>query len=77
MQLPTPSSSGSKATTTPRRLQATAIVGGALIGFLVAKSPEARTRLETITDQTRHELAPDDLAVVDQLLATHSTFSTI
>lgn len=72
----TPSSSGSKATTTPRRLQATAIVGGALIGFLVAKSPEARTRLEIITDQARHELAPEEIAIVDQLLAAHPTFST-
>lgn len=75
MRSPTPSSSGSKATTTPRRLQATAIVGSALIGFLVAKSPEARTRLETITDQARHELAPDEVALVDRLLAAHPTFS--
>lgn len=72
----TPSSSGSKATTTPRRLQATAIVGSALIGFLVAKSPEARTRLETITDQARHELAPDEIALVVRLLATHTKFLT-
>lgn len=76
MRLPTPSGSGSKATTTPRRLQVTAIVGGALIGFLIAKSPEARTRLETITNQARHELAPEEIEIVDRLLAAHSTFST-
>lgn len=76
MRAPTPSSSGSKATTTPRRLQATAIVGAALIGFLVGKSPEARTRLETIADQARQELAPDEIDIIDQLLAAHPTFST-
>lgn len=77
MQAQPPSSSGSKATTTPRHLQATAIVGGALIGFLVMKTPEARSRLESLTEQARRldELSANDIAVVSQLLAAHSRLS--
>ncbi|MNJ69059.1 hypothetical protein D3C77_653650 [compost metagenome] len=77
MQVQPPSSSGLKATTTPRHLQATAIVGGALIGFLVMKTPEARSRLESLTEQARRlgELSANDIAVVRQLLATHTRLS--
>ncbi|WP_313650291.1 hypothetical protein [Pseudomonas soli] len=71
MQASTPSSSGSKATTTPRHLQATAIVGGALIGFLVMKTREARRQLESVTN-TAHlqgDLSAQDADLVHQLLA--------
>lgn len=73
MHAPNPSSSGSKATTTPRHLQATAIVGGALIGFLVTKTPEARTQLENVTDMACRlgDLSAQDTAIVRQLLAQH------
>ncbi|MHC6223501.1 hypothetical protein ACYU03_01710 [Pseudomonas sp. X10] len=73
MQAPSPSGSGSKATTTPRHLQATAIVGGALIGFLVMKTPEARTQLESVTDMACRlgDLSAHDAAIVRQLLAAH------
>jgi len=73
MQASTPSSSGSKATTTPRHLQATAIVGSALIGFLVTKTPEARTQLESVTDMACRlgDLTAQDAAIVRQLLAQH------
>lgn len=72
MQASTPSSSGSKATTTPRHLQATAIVGGALIGFLVMKTREARSQLENVTHTARlqGDLSAQDAALVHQLLAT-------
>lgn len=73
MQAPIPSSSGSKATTTPRHLQAIAIVGAALIGFLVTKKPAARTQLESVTDMAyrQGELTVQDAAIVRQLLAQH------
>lgn len=68
-----PSSSGTKATTTPRHLQATAIVGGALIGFLVTKTPEARYQLENVTDMACRlgDLTFQDTAIVRELLALH------
>lgn len=74
MRAQPPSSSGAKATTTPRHLQATAIVGGALIGFLVMKTSEARSRLEHVTEQARQlgDLSANDIAVVSKLLAAHS-----
>lgn len=73
MQVLNPSSSVLKATTTPRHLQATAIVGGALIGFLVTKTPEARTQLESVTDTACRlgDLTVQDAAIVRQLLAQH------
>ncbi len=72
MQASTPSSSGSKATTTPRHLQATAVVGGALIGYLVMKTQEAHTQLEKVTDAacSTGDLSAHDAALVRQLLAT-------
>ena len=79
MRAPTPSSSGSKATTTPRHLQATAIVGGALIGFLVMKTPEARNQLERVTSTAGRlgELSDGDAAIVSQLLATLPQLSNV
>lgn len=73
MRAPNPSSNGTKATTTPRHLQATAIVGGALIGFLVTKTPEARYQLERVTDMACRlgDLTAQDTAIVRQLLAQH------
>lgn len=73
MQAPNPSSSAPKAITTPRHLQATAIVGGALIGFLVTKTPEARTQLESVTDMACRlgDLTNQDAAIVRHLLAQH------
>lgn len=71
MQISTPSSSGSKATTTPRHLQATALVGGALIGFLVMKTGEARSQLESVAKAAcqQGDLSAQDAALVRQLLA--------
>ena len=71
MKASTPSSSGSKPTTTPRHLQATAIVGGALVGFLVMKTREARSQLETVTNTAcqRGDLSAQDADLVHQLLA--------
>ncbi|MFV0925413.1 hypothetical protein [Pseudomonas palmensis] len=79
MRVPHPNGSGSKATTTPRHLQATAIVGGALIGFLVMKTPEARNQLERVTSTARRlgELSDGDAAIVSQLLATLPQLSNV
>ena len=65
------SSSEVKATTPARHLVATAIIGAAVIGYLVHKSPEARVRLESLSSmaQTLGELSERDAAVVAQLLA--------
>ena len=50
---------------------ATAIIGAAMIGYLVHKSPEARVRLESLSTmaQTLGELSERDAAVVAQILA--------
>lgn len=73
MQAQHPSSSGSKATTTPRHLQATAKVGGALIGFLVMKTGTARAQLEDITAEAcrQGDISAHDAAMVHRLLASH------
>ena len=65
------SSSEVKATTPAKHLMATAIIGAAMIGYLVHKSPEARVRLESLSTmaQTLGELSERDAAVVAQLLA--------
>lgn len=65
------SSSEAKATTPARHLVVTAIIGAAVIGYLVHKSPEARVRLESLSNmaQTLGELSERDAAVVAQLLA--------
>lgn len=74
MQAPNPSSSESKATTTQRRLRAIALVGGALIGFLVTKTPEVRALLENVvkTACEQGDLTAQDADVVHQVLRTHS-----
>ena len=71
MQAQHQSSSEAKATTPARHLVATAIIGAAIIGYLVHKSPEARVRLESLSSmaQTLGELSERDAAVVAQLLA--------
>ena len=65
------SSSEMKANTPARHLVATAIIGAAMIGYLVHKSPEARVRLESLSTmaQTLGELSERDAAVVAQILA--------
>ena len=71
MQAQHQSSSETKATTPARHLVATAIIGAAVIGYLVHKSPEARVRLESLSSmaQTLGELSERDAVVVAQLLA--------
>ena len=65
------SSSAVKATTPARHLVATAIIGAAVVGYLVHKTPEARVRLESLSSmaQILGELSEGDAAVVAQLLA--------
>ncbi|AXO90241.1 hypothetical protein DZC75_20410 [Pseudomonas parafulva] len=71
MQVLTPSGSEPKATTTHRHLQAVAQVGGALIGFLVMKTPAARKQLENAASTAcqQGELSETDAAVVQRALA--------
>ena len=71
MQVKNQSSSNVKATTPAKHLAATAIIGAAMIGYLVHKSPESRVRLESLSTmaQTLGELSERDAAVVAQLLA--------
>ena len=71
MKVKNQSSSEVKATTPAKHLVATAIIGAAMIGYLVHKSPEARVRLESLSTmaQTLGELTERDAALVAQLLA--------
>jgi hypothetical protein len=84
MQASPQSSSGIKDTTAPgqlgntfeppRPLLATAVIGAALIGYLVHKTPDARLRLESVTNmaKTMGDLTERDASVVAALLAkTH------
>ncbi|MCY0110695.1 hypothetical protein NQF78_20525 [Pseudomonas monsensis] len=75
MQAQNHSSSGTKATTPARHLVATAIIGAAVIGYLVHKTPESRTRLESLSQMasTLGDLSETDVAVINQLLATPVT----
>lgn len=85
MQAQHPSSSECKATTAPvqgagtfkptRPMLAMAMIGAALIGYLVQKTPDARQRLESLAEmaQTLGDLSERDAAVVAQLLARPST----
>ena len=68
MQVKNQSSSEVKANTPARHLVATAIIGAAMIGYLVHKSPEARVRLQSLSSmaQTLGELSERDAAVVAQ-----------
>lgn len=88
MQAQPPSSSTHKAITPPepgsaykpsRPLLATAVIGGALIAYLVHKTPDARQRLEEMADMAHilGDLSERDTKVVAELLAkptvlTHS-----
>ncbi len=60
-----------KATIPARHLVSTALIGAAVIGYLVHKTPEARVHLERLSSmaQTLGELSERDAAVVAQLLA--------
>ena len=71
MKVKNQSSSEVKATTPAKHLVATAIIGAAMIGYLVHKSPEARVRLESLSTmaKTLGELSERDAAVVAQILA--------
>lgn len=75
MQAQNLSSSGAKATTPARHLVSTAIIGAAVIVYLVHKTPESRTRLESLSQMasTLGELSETDAAVVAQLLAKPAT----
>ncbi|SKB00534.1 hypothetical protein SAMN05421862_115118 [Pseudomonas extremaustralis] len=75
MQAQNLSSSGAKATTPARHLVATAIIGAAVIGYLVHKTPESRTRLECLSHMASNlgELSEKDAAVIAQLLAKPAT----
>lgn len=75
MQAQNHSSSGAKATTPARHLVATAIIGAAVIGYLVHKTPEARTRLESLSQMASRlgDLSAKDAAVISQLLARPAT----
>jgi hypothetical protein len=75
MQAQHPSGSAVKATTAPRHLLATAIVGAALINYQIAKTPDARAHLEQLASQT--ELTARDAAVVAQLLARPVNTTTL
>jgi len=70
MQAQHQSSSGTKATTPARQLLATAMIGAALIGYQIHKTPDARTRLVSLATMARSlgELTDRDAAVVAQLL---------
>ncbi|MFJ4249366.1 hypothetical protein [Pseudomonas sp. NPDC089741] len=71
MQAQNQSSSGAKAITPARHLVATAIIGAAVIGYLVHKTPESRTRLESLSQMasTLGDLSDTDAAVISQVLA--------
>ncbi|MBN0978078.1 hypothetical protein JTY93_18890 [Pseudomonas hygromyciniae] len=75
MQAQNQSSSGTKATTPARHLVATAIIGAAVIGYLVHKTPESRIHLESLSQMasTLGELSETDAAVIAQLLANPAT----
>jgi len=74
-----PNHGGSRTFKPPRPLLATAVIGAALISYLVHKTPDARLRLENLANmaQSKGDLTDRDAAVVAELLAkptalTHS-----
>lgn len=75
MQAQNLSSSGTKATIPARHLVVTAIIGAAVIGHLVHKTPESRTRPESLSEMVRTlgELSERDAAVVSLLLDAPAT----
>lgn len=72
MQAQHQSSSKSKAITPTGHLMATAMIGAAVIGYVVQKTSEARTRLESLSTlaRTQGELTDSDAAVVARLLSS-------
>ncbi|MFP3678893.1 hypothetical protein SB725_17485 [Pseudomonas sp. SIMBA_041] len=88
MQAQHPSSSGLKDTTEPdhpgkafkppRPLLATAVIGAALIGYLVHKTPHARQRLESMAclAKSMGDLSEHDAGVIADLLAKPFTRNT-
>lgn len=58
-----------------RPLLATAVIGTALIGYLIHKTPDARLRLENLVSiaHTMGDLTDRDAAVVAELLAKPTT----
>lgn len=67
----TPPEQGRSGFKPPRPLLATAVIGAALIGYLVHKTPDARQRLESMAEmaQALGDLSESDAAVVANLLA--------
>ncbi|MGR2710524.1 hypothetical protein B7453_19390 [Pseudomonas sp. IB20] len=67
----TPPAQGRSSFKPPRPLLATAVIGAALIGYLVHKTPDARQRLESMAEmaQALGDLSESDAAVVADLLA--------
>ena len=60
--------------TPSRRTVATAIIGAALIGYLVHKTPDARGRLESLASlaQLQGDLTDSDTLIIAQVLALSS-----
>ncbi|QHF01206.1 hypothetical protein N015_01810 [Pseudomonas asturiensis] len=60
-----------KASTRNQKLLAMAVIGGALIGYQVHKTPDARTRLEQLTNEAhgQGDITDQDAEIVAQLLA--------
>lgn len=72
-----PDAGGSRTFKPPRALVTTAVIGAALIGYLVHKTPDARLRLESLADmaQVLGDLSDRDAAVVAELLAKPTTLT--
>ncbi len=75
MQARTQSSSDIKANTPTRRLLATAMIGAALIGYQVHKTPDARARLESLatTASRLGDLSENDATVITRVLESCTT----
>jgi len=83
MQAQHPSSSNSKAITSPaegmqeaRHLMAIRIVGTALFDYQVRKTPDARIRLESVTTMAHQlgDLSATEASIVARLLAKTTQF---
>ncbi len=66
-----PSSSETKAITSSRKLLATAMIGAALIGYQVHKTPDARTRLESMASLAYRmgDISEVEAAIVSKAMA--------
>lgn len=85
MQAQHPSSSNSKAITSPaegmqeaRHLMAIRIVGTALFDYQVRKTPDARIRLESVTTMAQQlgDLSANEASIVAHLLAKTTQLGT-